>query len=144
MSIKENLRKMFSRTPKPDQIGSKETHRGISVQFYDLREVEAAKEKGVDPGYYFTVHPVLPPDLEDSMLLHKLSPTFFEKLKGEGLLAHSDTRIYIDNKAEMFVAPAQSWFFSPADYIDTMQLLVVRADHADQDNAQRMIVTALH
>ena len=77
------------------------------------------------------------------MLLNKLSPSLFEKLKDEGLLKSSDTRIHIDNKAEMFVDPAQSWLFSPAGYIDAMQLLVIRADHVDRDDAQKMIVTAL-
>lgn len=143
MSIKENLRRLFLRTPKPEQFGSTETHRGISVQFYDLRETKAAKERGVEPGYYLTVYPILPPDLEDSMLLHKLSHFLLEKLKDEGLLESSDTRIPIDNKNKMFVDPAQSWFFSPAGYIDTMQLLVVRADHAGRDDAQRIIVAAL-
>ena len=132
MSIKETLQRLVSRKPN-EQSAPTEAHRSVSVQFYDLREAEAAKERGVDPGYYLTVHPI-----------HKLSPSFFEKLKDEGLLEQSDTRIHIDNKAEMFVDPAQSWFFSPAGYIDTMQLLVVRANHADRDDAQRMIVTALH
>lgn len=143
MSIKETLQRLVSRKPN-EQSAPTESQRSVSVQFYDLREAEAAKERGVDPGYYLTVHPILPPDLEDGMLLHKLSLSFFEKLREEGLLEQSDTRIHIDNKAEMFVDPAQSWFFSPAGYIDTMQLLVVRANHADRDDAQKMIVTALH
>lgn len=143
MSIREKLHGLLSRKPRSDQVAASENPRDISVQFYDLREARAAQEKEVKPGYYLTVYPIYPSDLQDSQLLSKLSLSLLEKLEEEGLLGASDTRIPVDNKGKMFVDPAQGWFFSLEGLYPKQQLLVIRADHLDRDNAQRVIVTAL-
>lgn len=143
MSLKETIRNLLNRNTRKDLQPSGESNRGVSVQFYDLREEAAAEERGLAPGYYLTVHPIFEPDLKDRNLIPRLTFSFFETLKEQNLLESSDTHIPIDTNGQMAVDPAQSWLFSPSGYIPEMQLLVVRADHVDRDDAQRVIVTAL-
>lgn len=142
MSIKETLWRLVSGKPKDKRSAFTEVP-GNSVQLYDLREDREAENRGVNPGYYLTAYPISPSDLKDSSLLHKLSLSFFEKLEEEGLLKQSDTRIHIDNKAEMFVDPARSWSFTPVGYDNARQVLIVKANQVDRDEAQRIIVSAL-
>lgn len=116
----------------------------MEVWFYDLREEEAAQERGVAPGYYLTVHPILESDLKDHRLISKLTLFLFKKLQEEGLLDESDIEIPIDIKGKLFVDPAQVWCFSPAGYLPKKQLLIVRADQIDRDEAQKVVVKALN
>jgi hypothetical protein len=143
MSIKETLQRLVAGKPKEKQITTPEAQRKTTIRFLDLRKEEIAKEKGLDPGYYLAVYPILPADLKNDMLLHELSFPFLEKLRAEGLFKGSDTRIYTDTKAKTFVDPALTWEFSPAAYIDNMQILIVRADSVNRDEAQQKIITIL-
>lgn len=142
MSLKERIGKILSR-PSHKDGPSEKAKSGFSVAFYDLRKKSDAKERGVTPGFYFTVHPILENDLEHPNLINEFTLSFFEKLRSEGLLKESDTRIPVDTKSELFVDPAQGWLFSPAGYIPSLRLLVVRADQVDRDENQEMLVKAL-
>ena len=141
--IKEIARRIIHGKPEEKRFDTPEVKRVVSIYFHDLREKKAAKEKEVDPGYYFTVCPIFPKDLENRMLINKLQPAFFDILKNMGLLGHSDTRIHIDREAKMSIDPEQVWIFFRAGYIDDAQTLFVKAYHVNRDDAQTIIVTSL-
>lgn len=143
MGFLETLRKKASHLVGSKQEPFAELSGEKNVQLWDLREPEKAKERGVEPGYYFTADPISQSELSDPLLLQKLSFFFHQRLNEAGLQEKSGIRIPIDTKNSMFVDPALAWLFSPAGYISNRQMLVVRADKVGQDEAQLKIVNAL-
>jgi hypothetical protein len=143
MDFLERLRKKAANLVGSKQESSVELSGGKNVQLWDLREPEKAKERGVEPGYYFTANPISESELSDPLLLQKLSFFFHQGLNEAGLYEKSGIRIPIDTQNNMFVDPALAWKFSQTGYIPDLQMLVVRADKVGQDEAQGKIIKAL-
>lgn len=143
MGFLETLRKKVLHLPGSKQEQPLELLGGKNVQLWDLQEPEKAKERGVEPGHYFTADPISQSELSDPLLLQKLSFFFHQRLSEAGLQKKSDTRIPIDTKNSMSVDPALAWKFSEVGYISNLQTLVVRADKVGQDKAQGIIIKAL-
>ncbi|MCJ7827916.1 hypothetical protein MUP65_02100 [Patescibacteria group bacterium] len=114
----------------------------MKVKFYDLREKLAAQERGVEPGYFLTVTPISERDLRNERLVFKLAPLFHKELEKNRPPRRSDTRIALDTRKGVVVDPAASWRFLPAGYIDDLEMLVVRAERPDPDEAQDLLVLA--
>jgi len=98
------IKKLFGRGGK-EGGSSTEGPRHISIQFWDLREETAAKERGVPAGLYFTANPILESDLNRPTLIPEMSFSFFEKLGQEGLMESSNVQIAVDTKQKMVVDP---------------------------------------
>ncbi|MBU2052148.1 hypothetical protein KKH13_02985 [Patescibacteria group bacterium] len=147
MPIGETLKKFFGAGRRQVQSRTGEFEiEGIGkkqIGFNDLREPDKAKERGVEPGFYLTANPITPQEIDNAFLLQMLTFQFFAKLGELGLMQKGDTVIPVDNTGEAVVDPSQGWLFSPAGYIQEMQLLVVQATPVDRDTNQTIIVQAL-
>jgi hypothetical protein len=143
MPFPENLRRIIATITKKRSEPTGELSGGKNIQLWDLRELDKAKERGVEPGYYFTINPITKSELDDSLTLQTLSFFFHQKLQEAGLQEPSGTKIALNNEHTMFIDPAQGWLFSPSGYIPDLQMLVVRADNIDRDKVQGIIVNAL-
>ena len=113
------------------------------IGFFDLRNAEAAKEKGVEPGIYLSAFPITKAELKDEFLLHKLTFSFFEKMAEVGLMKSSNTRISVDTQMTGFVDPEQMWAFRPVAYVPEQQLLIVETQQQDRDSSQALLVQVL-
>lgn len=113
-----------------------------TIYFYDLRDKQKAKEKGLKPGYYLTVIPITKQEIGDPGLLTGLSDVLSLTMLEAVPLPKSGTRIIIDAKGN-YTDPNLGWLFSPVGYILDQQKLIVRADHMDPDETQRIIVKSL-
>ena len=138
------IERLFGQKHHIARGGETEFLGGEDVQLWDLRNPEKAKERGVEPGYYFTVNPVSKREIDDPYILQKLSLSFHQKLQEAGLHKQSDTRIPIDTENSMFVDPSQGWLFSPTGYIPNLQMLVVKASQVDRDINQALKVKSLN
>lgn len=143
MPFAENLRRIITTITKKRAEPTGELSGDKNVQLWDLREPDKAEERGVEPGYYFTVNPITKSELDDRFVIQKLLFCFHQRIHKAGLQETSETRIAVDTKHTMFIDPATGWLFSPYGYIPDQQILVVRADKVDRDKAQRVIVKAL-
>lgn len=141
MSIIEGLRNLRGKKPSTEADADVERARKISIIIHDITNAAVAKEKGLQPGYYFEVAPISPKDAEKEDLLQELSVPLMTALQKEKLLASSDTRIPL--KDQMYVDPAQGWRFALAAYSPEKQIVLVYGIPQDRDVAQRVIVTAL-
>lgn len=145
LSLKESLQKLFggSKQPKLEDGFVVEGPGKKEIGFFDLRDAEAAKEKGVEPGIYLSAFPITKEELKDEFLLHKLTFSFFEKMAEVGLMKSSNTRISVDTQMTGFVDPEQMWAFQPVVYIQGQQLLIVETQQQDRDASQALLVKVL-
>jgi hypothetical protein len=140
MSIKERFQGIFS---KKNQSASVETRKGVSVHFQDIREEEAAKEKGVDPGYYFVIHPISPQNLKDTRIINNFTPSFFKILIEKGLLKGTLQEIGESNDTDLIVDTANAWQFTPVGYIAEKQMLIVGAKPVNQEAAEKHLIETM-
>ena len=145
MAISEKIQQAINTVKR--QLGNRahvETDRSDrKINFFNLLDPKAAEERNVPPGYYFTIHPVMPEETETTEILHKSTLQFFEQLQEVGLLQKSNSSISIDNGRSMVIDPAMSWKFSQFGYISELGLLVVQAEQVSQDEAQPLFVKAI-
>lgn len=143
--IGETIKKLFRGGRRQSQTNGKFEIEGVGqkkIDFFDLREPDKAKERGVKPGFYLTTSPITAEEIKNPLLLQILTFQFFGKLAEIGLMKRGDTIIPIDNSGKAVVDPSQGWKFSPTGYISEMQLLVVQAEPVDRDITQALTVKA--
>lgn len=143
MPFAENLRRIITTITKKRAEPTGELSGDKNVQLWDLREPDKAEERGVEPGYYFTINPIAKSELDDRFIIQKLSFFFHQRIHEAGIRETSETRIAVDTKHTMFIDPAQCWLFSLYGYILDHQILVVKAERVERDKAQGLIVKAL-
>lgn len=144
MSLQEKLRHLVGRAnaKKVEQLTEPSGEK--NVQLWDLRESEKAKERGIEPGIYLTIHPISDAESHDQMTMNSLTLSFYDRLAEAGFMKRGDTVTPVDNKASAVVDPDLLWKYSLIAYFPKLSMLLVKADHVDRDDAQKILVTALH
>jgi len=141
MARREVPEGFFLNLPPEFQGGSDfpgETHRAVSVRFYDLSDRQKARECRLDPGYYFTISPITPKEMEERTLLNKFVPFFLETLVKEKLFKHPKPPLPTDQEKNSDIDYSQSWTFPPVCYNSEKKTLVVRAEYFKPEDAPEM------
>jgi len=110
-----------------------------TIYFYDLRDKQRAEESGLSPGYYLTVSSITKAEMEDPRLLNNYSLDLMQTMLEAVPLPKSETKIFVDTMGH-YTDPGLGWLFSAVGYESDQQMLIVRADHIDPDEAQKIIV----
>ena len=123
------------------QSTTQETASTIEIDYWDLMDPEKAKERGVEPGHYLTLFPILPQDVSDPMILHKHMLEMMKKLTEIDSRDASEAKIPVDTQGN-YVDPGRGWQMSAYGYLDQLNILVVRAEMVDRDEAQGQITSS--
>lgn len=136
MSLRERMENL---------LGKKEADYPVptGIAFWDLTDPIKAENKGVDSGYYVTLHGVVPKASGDRNFILKYSANMQLVAMERGPNREKGARIPIDNEGKVNIDLSNTWRFTPEGYDEENQVLVMRAELLSDEEAAPKIISSL-